>query len=65
MPLGVEHIGATETGPGPALFKPLMPLGVEHAATARPKTPRLPLFKPLMPLGVEHLLILALTDTYS
>ncbi len=38
------------------VFKPLMPLGVEHDTfTQLRDTSVLIVFKPLMPLGVEHL----------
>ena len=36
------------------LFKPLMPLGVEHNHARLGGVAMPGLFKPLMPLGVEH-----------
>ncbi len=36
------------------VFKPLMPLGVEHVTPVAQPAVAQPVFKPLMPLGVEH-----------
>ncbi len=57
MPLGVEHVLRVKIQQKfQQVFKPLMPLGVEHWEwTQTQSSNRQYVFKPLMPLGVEHL----------